>query len=128
MMMHTIQAGTHPRAASMMKVPVMARLYRMAEAGRLDVVGDAGHGGEDGVHRDGLERVASALQEHEELMGPRVMELLGIGSGGGYALAAARALMAETDLDPAPIVERAMKIAAGLCVYTNDHILVEELK
>ncbi|MFH1279510.1 MAG: ATP-dependent protease subunit HslV [Candidatus Eisenbacteria bacterium] len=54
--------------------------------------------------------------------------ILGIGSGGGYALAAARALVAETDLEPAAIVERSMKIAAGLCIYTNDHIVVEELK
>lgn len=54
--------------------------------------------------------------------------ILGIGSGGGYALAAARALVAETDLGAPAIVERSMKIAAGLCVYTNDRIVVEVLR
>lgn len=54
--------------------------------------------------------------------------ILGIGSGGGYALASARALLAHTDLPPGAIVAESMKIAAGLCVYTNDHIVVEELK
>lgn len=50
-----------------------------------------------------------------------------IGSGGNYALAGARALIAHTDLDPKEIVGEAMKIAAGICVYTNDHISVEEI-
>ena len=47
-----------------------------------------------------------------------------IGSGGNYALAAARALKAHSDLDAAQIAEEALKIASGICVYTNDHIKV----
>lgn len=53
--------------------------------------------------------------------------IVGIGSGGPFALAAARALIAHSDLDAKQIVEEAMRIAAGICVYTNDHITVEEL-
>jgi len=50
-----------------------------------------------------------------------------IGSGGTYALAAARALMAHSQLGARDIAEEAMKIAASLCIYTNDQIIVEEL-
>lgn len=50
-----------------------------------------------------------------------------IGSGGHYALAAARALLDATDLSPREIAERAMRIAAEICVYTNDRIVFEEL-
>ncbi len=50
----------------------------------------------------------------------------GIGSGGAYALAAARALM-ETDMEAEAIARRAMAIAAEICVYTNDRILIESL-
>ena len=50
-----------------------------------------------------------------------------IGSGGPYAHAAAKALIAFSNLDAKPIVEEAMKIAASICIYTNDRILVEEL-
>jgi ATP-dependent HslUV protease subunit HslV len=53
--------------------------------------------------------------------------LIGIGSGGPYALAAARALCAHSALDAAAIAEQALRIAAGICVYTNDHIIVEVL-
>ena len=53
--------------------------------------------------------------------------LLAIGSGGPYALAAARALVSQTSLSAAEIAQEAMQIAAGICVYTNDHILLEEL-
>lgn len=53
--------------------------------------------------------------------------VIGIGSGGPFALAAARALMTHSDLDAKQIVEEAMRIAAGICVYTNDQITVEEL-
>jgi ATP-dependent HslUV protease subunit HslV len=53
--------------------------------------------------------------------------LIGIGSGGPFALAAARALVAHADLDAKAIVTEAMRIAAGICVYTNDRITVEEL-
>jgi ATP-dependent HslUV protease subunit HslV len=50
-----------------------------------------------------------------------------IGSGGEYALAAARALLAHTKLSAKEIVEQAMKIAAEICIYTNDRITIEEL-
>ena len=53
--------------------------------------------------------------------------LLAIGSGGPFALAAARALMQHTNLSAAAIAEEAMRVAAGICVYTNDRILLEEL-
>ena len=48
-----------------------------------------------------------------------------IGSGGNYALAAARALLRNTDLSAAEIAEKALHIAASICVYTNDNIIVE---
>jgi ATP-dependent HslUV protease subunit HslV len=51
-----------------------------------------------------------------------------IGSGGPYAQAAARALMENTDLDARTIVERALTIAADICVYTNHHLTLEELE
>jgi ATP-dependent HslUV protease subunit HslV len=50
-----------------------------------------------------------------------------IGSGGMYALAAARALTENTFLEPVEIVGKALKIASSICVYTNDNIIVEEL-
>jgi ATP-dependent HslUV protease subunit HslV len=53
--------------------------------------------------------------------------LIGIGSGGPFALAAARALVAHSDLDAKAIVTEAMRVAAGICVYTNDHVTVETL-
>ncbi len=53
--------------------------------------------------------------------------LIGIGSGGAYALAAARALTAATDLAPEKIAEQSMKIAAGICVYTNEKVIIEKL-
>jgi ATP-dependent HslUV protease subunit HslV len=53
--------------------------------------------------------------------------LIGIGSGGPYALAAARALCTHSELDAAKIAEEALRIAAQICVYTNDHITVETL-
>mgnify|MGYP000958287128 FL=1 len=49
-----------------------------------------------------------------------------IGSGGAYALAAARALVAHTDLSAAEIAKEALTIAADICVYTNTNIIVEE--
>jgi ATP-dependent HslUV protease subunit HslV len=54
--------------------------------------------------------------------------LIGIGSGGPYALAAARALCAHSSLPAEQIAEQALRIAAGICVYTNDHITVETLE
>ena len=53
--------------------------------------------------------------------------IIGIGSGGGYALAAARALVAIDGLDAEEIARRAMAIAAGICIYTNDKISIEKL-
>lgn len=52
---------------------------------------------------------------------------LAAGSGGNYALAAAQALLAHGDLGAKEIVDASLRIAAGLCVYTNDHITVEEV-
>lgn len=53
--------------------------------------------------------------------------VVGVGSGGAYAVAAARALLARTDLKPREIVTDALTIAAGLCVYSNTNIHVEEV-
>ncbi len=53
--------------------------------------------------------------------------LIGIGSGGSYALAAARALMDQDGLDAEAIARKAMAIAAGICVYTNDQLVIEHL-
>ena len=53
--------------------------------------------------------------------------IVGIGSGGAYALAAARALAANTDLDARAIAEKAMAIAADICIYTNSNLTIEEL-
>jgi ATP-dependent HslUV protease subunit HslV len=52
--------------------------------------------------------------------------VIGIGSGGNFALAAARALY-DQDLNAEQIAEKALKIAADICVYTNDHIVLEKL-
>jgi len=54
--------------------------------------------------------------------------LIGIGSGGNFALAAARALIDRDDMDAEAIARRAMGIAAGICVYTNTSVTVETLK
>ncbi len=53
--------------------------------------------------------------------------IIAIGSGGPYALAAARALLAHTKLPAKEIAAQAMKISADICIYTNQHITVEEL-
>ena len=53
--------------------------------------------------------------------------LIGIGSGGNYALAAARALIDRDDMDAEAIARKAMHIAAGICVYTNDNVIIESL-
>jgi ATP-dependent HslUV protease subunit HslV len=55
-------------------------------------------------------------------------QVLGIGSGGPYALAAARALAAHTTLPAAEIVRKALEIAGDICIYSNKNIEVEELK
>ena len=53
--------------------------------------------------------------------------VLAIGSGGNFALAAARALYQNTDLSAHEIAEKALHVAASICVFTNDHIIVEEV-
>ena len=53
--------------------------------------------------------------------------VMGIGSGGPFALAAARALTKHTSLDARAVVEESMAIAAALCIYTNDRLVIEEL-
>ncbi|HLF58661.1 MAG TPA: ATP-dependent protease subunit HslV [Alphaproteobacteria bacterium] len=53
--------------------------------------------------------------------------LIGIGSGGMYALSAARALMPNDGMDAEAIARRAMDIAAGVCVYTNTNVVIEKL-
>jgi ATP-dependent HslUV protease subunit HslV len=53
--------------------------------------------------------------------------VVAIGSGGSYALAAARSLVAHTSLSASQVVEEALKIAAQICIYTNEEIDVVEL-
>lgn len=53
--------------------------------------------------------------------------VIAIGSGGSYALAAARALMRNSDLPAVEIARRSLEIAAEICVYTNNEIIVEEM-
>ena len=55
-------------------------------------------------------------------------DLMAIGSGGPFAQAAARALMAHTELDARTIAERSLQIAADICIYTNKNILIETLE
>jgi len=54
--------------------------------------------------------------------------IIAIGSGGSYALAAARALMENTELSAREIAEKGLKIAGQICIYTNDQFTIEELK
>lgn len=54
-------------------------------------------------------------------------QVVAIGSGGPYAQASARALLAHSKLPAAEIVKESLKIAAGICIFTNDRIVVEEL-
>ncbi len=53
--------------------------------------------------------------------------LIAIGSGGPYALAAARALLAHTELDAQQVVEESLRVAADICIYTNHQRSIEEL-
>jgi ATP-dependent HslUV protease subunit HslV len=63
-----------------------------------------------------------------ELMQPDEEEpVLSIGSGANYALAAARALLRHTQMSAQDVVREAMRIAAEICIFTNDHLTVEEL-
>jgi len=54
-------------------------------------------------------------------------DVCGIGSGGSYASAAARALIENTDLSPREIAQKALDIASDICIYTNKNIIYEEL-
>lgn len=55
-------------------------------------------------------------------------DIMAIGSGGSYALSAARALMQNTDLDARSVVEKSLNIAADICIYTNRNLSIEELR
>ncbi len=54
-------------------------------------------------------------------------DVVAVGSGGGFALAAARALLGHTGLGAAEVVREALRIASSIDIYTNDHITIEEL-
>ncbi len=91
------------------------RALRRLEA--MLLVGDAEHllvvsGTGDVIEPDALEDGSTAIA---------------IGSGGAFALAAARALVQHSTLDARAIAESAMRIAADICIYTNDDIVVEEV-
>ena len=58
---------------------------------------------------------------------PEADQILAIGSGGNYALSAARALVENTDLSAREIVEKSLKIAGDICVFTNTNFTIEEL-
>jgi ATP-dependent HslUV protease subunit HslV len=55
-------------------------------------------------------------------------DAMAIGSGGAYALAAARAMLENTEIDARGVVEKSMRIAADICVYTNSALTIESLK
>ena len=55
-------------------------------------------------------------------------DIMAIGSGGSFAQSAARALLQNTELDARTIVEKALNIAADICIYTNRNLTIEELK
>jgi ATP-dependent HslUV protease, peptidase subunit HslV len=55
-------------------------------------------------------------------------DVAAIGSGGSFALAAARALVEGTELEPRAVVERALAIAADICIYTNRNLVIDELR
>jgi ATP-dependent HslUV protease subunit HslV len=55
-------------------------------------------------------------------------DAMSIGSGGAYALAAARAMLENTEMDARDVVEKAMHIAADICVYTNNALTIESLR
>ncbi|MEH8075291.1 ATP-dependent protease subunit HslV [Gallibacterium anatis] len=62
-----------------------------------------------------------------DVVQPEEDQILAIGSGGNYAMAAARALVANTDLSAREIVEKSLKIAGDICVFTNMNFTIEEL-
>ena len=62
-----------------------------------------------------------------DVVQPEEDQILAIGSGGNYALSAARALVENTELSACEIVEKSLKIAGDICVFTNTHFTIEEL-
>lgn len=72
-------------------------------------------------------RASFLMSGNGDLLQPDEDDAIAIGSGGSFALSAARALMRHTDLEPRDIAEKAMLIAAEICVYTNDYLTIEEL-
>jgi ATP-dependent HslUV protease subunit HslV len=54
-------------------------------------------------------------------------DVMAIGSGGAFAQAAARALVRHSNLSATEIAQEAMKIASEICIYTNDHVTIEEI-
>ena len=73
-------------------------------------------------------RQSFLMSGNGDLIQPDAEGVLAIGSGSNFALAAARALIRHTDLEPRQIVEEAMGIAAEICIYTNDRLTIEELE
>ena len=73
------------------------------------------------------ERHSFLMSGNGDLLQPDEEGILAIGSGSNFALAAAQALIRHTDLEPRAIVEEAMRIAADICIYTNDRLTIEEL-
>ena len=71
--------------------------------------------------------VSFLVSGNGDLMQPDEDGVLAIGSGGNFAMAAARALLEHTSMSAAEIVRDAMGIAARICIYTNDHLTVEEI-
>ena len=73
------------------------------------------------------ERVSLVLTGTGDVLEPED-GLIGIGSGGSFALAAARVLIKHSALDARAIVEESLRTAADICIYTNDQLVVEELE
>ena len=72
-------------------------------------------------------RASFLVSGNGDLLQPDDEGLLAVGSGGNYALAAARALLRHTELPAAEVARQAMAIAAEICIYTNDRLTLEEL-
>ena len=71
--------------------------------------------------------VADEITGIGDVVQPEADQILAIGSGGNYALSAARALVENTDLSAREIVEKSLKIAGDICVFTNTNFTIEEL-
>ncbi|MHC8441686.1 MAG: ATP-dependent protease subunit HslV [Candidatus Eutrophobiaceae bacterium] len=71
-------------------------------------------------------KVSLILSGNGEVIEPE-KGVMAIGSGGAYARAAAEALLENTDLPPSNIVRKGLEIASGICIYTNNVLIVEEL-